>query len=104
VARLPAGALRQGVLKAVFMGLPLDGIAGLDGRADPELARMLAGYAHERVAAGRAVPADIWPFVLRFPPSAELAAIEAELSHPTADRRRAAEAALADRDGVPVGG
>jgi hypothetical protein len=96
VARLPAGALRQGVLKAVFMGLPLDGIAGLDGRADPELARMLAGYAHERIAAGRSVPADIWPLVLRFPPAAELAAIEAELAHPTADRRRAAESALAD--------
>jgi hypothetical protein len=82
VARLPAGALRQGVLKAALMGLPLDAIGGLDGRADPELARMLAGCVHERIAAGRSVPAGIWPFILRFPPGPELAAIEAELAHP----------------------
>ena len=88
VARLPAGALRQGVLKAALMGLPLDAIGGLDGRADPELARMLAGCLHERIAAGRSVPAGIWPFILRFPPGPELAAIQAELAH-TADSQSA---------------
>lgn len=56
--RLPDAAWRQGVLKAVFMGLPLAGVADLDRRADAELATMLAGLAEERHAAGRSMPAD----------------------------------------------
>jgi hypothetical protein len=55
---LPAPAWRQGVLKAVFMQLPLAGVADLDARADAELATMLAGLAEERRAAGRALAAD----------------------------------------------
>jgi hypothetical protein len=60
---LDAPAYRQGVLKCVFMGIPLAGIHGLDRRADDELARMLRAYAEERMAAGRAVPADVWLIV-----------------------------------------
>ena len=55
---LDAPAWRQGVLKAVFMQLPLAGVADLDTRADAELATMLAGLAEERRAAGRALAAD----------------------------------------------
>ncbi|MGI5244096.1 EboA domain-containing protein [Dactylosporangium sp. CA-139066] len=55
---LPAPAWRQGVLKAVFMQLPLAGVAGLDERADAELATMLGGLAEERRAAGRTLAAD----------------------------------------------
>jgi hypothetical protein len=58
---------------------------------------MLGRYVHERIAAGRTVPADVWPLIDRHPPATELAAIEAELDHPHADRREAAEAALAGR-------
>lgn len=90
-------AFRQAVLKCVFVGIPLAGVTGLDRRADAELARMLAAYAHERVAAGRTVPADVWPLVDRFPPAAELAAIEAERMSRHADRRAAAEAVLTAR-------
>jgi len=50
---------RHGVLKALFMELPLDVVAGLDRRADPELARMAAGLVAERQAAGRAVSDDM---------------------------------------------
>ncbi|MEV4516884.1 EboA domain-containing protein [Dactylosporangium sp. NPDC049525] len=57
-AVLPAAAWRQGVLKAVFMGLPLTVVADLDTRADAELATMLAGLVEERQAAGRAVAED----------------------------------------------
>ncbi|MGI5177749.1 EboA domain-containing protein [Dactylosporangium sp. CA-152071] len=57
-ACLPAAAWRQGVLKAVFMGLPLADVADLDTRADAELATMLAGLVEERHAAGRAVADD----------------------------------------------
>ncbi|GAA2627050.1 EboA domain-containing protein [Dactylosporangium fulvum] len=55
---LPDTAWRQGVLKAVFMGLPLADVADLDGRADGELATMLAGLVEERTAAGRTMAAD----------------------------------------------
>jgi hypothetical protein len=51
-------AWRQGVLKCVFMAVPLSVVDRLDERADGELARMLAGLAAERQAAGRAMPAD----------------------------------------------
>jgi hypothetical protein len=95
VRHLDGHMLRQGVLKCVFLGIPLAGLEGLQERADPELARMLAEYVHERVAAGRDVPADVWPFIDRHPPTAQLAAIMGELDHPVEERRRAARAALA---------
>ncbi|MFC0002799.1 EboA domain-containing protein [Micromonospora siamensis] len=57
-SHLDQAAWRQGVLKCVFMGVPLAAVADLDGRADGELAVMLAGLAAERAAAGRPMPAD----------------------------------------------
>ncbi len=50
---------RHGVLKALFMDIPLDVVAGLEHRADPELARMAAALIDERRAAGRAVSDDM---------------------------------------------
>jgi hypothetical protein len=55
---LEPAAWRQGVLKCVFMGIPLDAVSGLHERADDELAAMLRAFADERAAAGREVPAD----------------------------------------------
>ncbi|MGH3683405.1 MAG: EboA domain-containing protein, partial [Natronosporangium sp.] len=49
---------RQAVLKCVFLGVPLAVVHDLAGRADAELARMLAGLVDERRAAGRELPAD----------------------------------------------
>lgn len=49
---------RQGVVKCVFMGVPLDTVHRLDDRADAELAEILQGLADERDAAGRTIPAD----------------------------------------------
>ncbi|MFJ9734055.1 EboA domain-containing protein [Streptomyces sp. NPDC101171] len=51
-------AWRHAVLKCLFTGVPVDLIAGLAERArgDAELVRMLADFAAERTAAGRAVP------------------------------------------------
>ncbi|HEY3003882.1 MAG TPA: EboA domain-containing protein [Kribbellaceae bacterium] len=57
-AHLDAATWRDGVIKCVFMGVPLDAVADLDRRADGELAAMLAALAAERRAAGRAMPAD----------------------------------------------
>ncbi|QFY10122.1 sugar phosphate isomerase [Nonomuraea phyllanthi] len=55
---LDQAAWRQAVLKCVFMGVPLTAVDGLEERADRELAAMLAGFADERAAAGRPMPAD----------------------------------------------
>ncbi|MFC7846271.1 EboA domain-containing protein [Streptomyces sp. NPDC057382] len=54
-------AWRHAVLKCLFTGVPVDEVANLPERArgDGELARMLADYATERTAAGRAVPEDL---------------------------------------------
>ncbi|MDW4907365.1 EboA domain-containing protein [Streptomyces sp. ADMS] len=65
-AHLPADEYRQAVLKCVFCEIPLARVAGLDDRADRELARMLSDFAHERIAAGRPVPEDIAPLVQPF--------------------------------------
>jgi hypothetical protein len=51
---------RQAVLKCLFTGVPLRTVAGLRERRDAELARMALGFAEERRAAGRTVPADLW--------------------------------------------
>ncbi|MDT8915958.1 EboA domain-containing protein [Amycolatopsis sp. PS_44_ISF1] len=51
-------AWRHGVLKCVFVGVPLAAVASLKARADDELRRMLADFADERRAAGREVTAD----------------------------------------------
>lgn len=52
-------AWRHGVLKALFMGIPLAAVADLDGRADDELARMAAALVAERRAASRDITDDM---------------------------------------------
>lgn len=96
-SHLDDDAVAQAVLKCVFVGIPLAGLEGLDARVTPHVSRMLAAFVHERVAAGRTVPADVWPVIDRFPPEDELADLVAELDHPVAERREAARAALALR-------
>lgn len=48
------------VLKALFIESTLHPIQGLDARANPELARILCDYAHERWSAKRAVTPELW--------------------------------------------
>ncbi|MBW4628465.1 MAG: EboA family metabolite traffic protein [Brasilonema octagenarum HA4186-MV1] len=69
-------AWNQMVLKALFVGSPLHLIQGLDQRANPELARMLVDYAHERWAAKRTVSPELWRLVGRFADNAMLADLE----------------------------
>jgi uncharacterized protein (DUF2267 family) len=57
-AHLDEAAWRQGVVKAIFMGIPLDAVADLDRRTDDELRRMVGDFVAERRAAGRDVPDD----------------------------------------------
>ncbi len=97
LATLDDTALAQAALKCVFMGIPVERIEGLIDRATPEMARMLAGYVLERVAAGRDVPGGVWPLIDRYPPTDVLDAITAEVNSPIPERRSAADAALAQR-------
>ena len=55
----PDHAFRQMVLKAIFIGVPIARIEGLQTRTSDELRRMARDYASERIAAGRTVPDDV---------------------------------------------
>jgi len=57
-AHFPALNFNQAVMKAIFNGVAVTRIEGLEPRITPELSRMAAGYASERRAAGRPVPKD----------------------------------------------
>jgi hypothetical protein len=61
--KLPMASFRQAVLKCVFSGIPLAEVDGLPDRVDAELLRMMSDFAAERRAAGRAVPADLTPYL-----------------------------------------
>lgn len=81
------------VLKALFVGAALAPIQGLDERADPELARILCDYAHERWAAGRPVSPELWRCVGPFADGPMLADLERAAQ--SAEPRERAAAALA---------
>jgi hypothetical protein len=95
-AHLPDAAYDHAVLKCVFVGVPITPLDGLR-RVTPDGARMLAALVHERVAAGRDVPDEVWTVIDRFPPAAEIAAIASELDSRFDDRRNAAERVLRGR-------
>jgi hypothetical protein len=87
----------QAVLKCVFVGVPITPLDGIPSRVTPDGARMLGAFVHERVAAGRDVPAEVWTVIDRYPPAEEIAAIERERESEFEDRRAAAERALSYR-------
>jgi hypothetical protein len=95
---LPDASYDQAVLKCVFVGVPITGLDGIPERVTPDGARMLGAFVHERVAAGRDVPGEVWIVVDRYPPLEEIAAIEGELQSEFEDRRAAAARALSHRE------
>lgn len=82
------------VLKALFIGSALDPIQGLDERANPELARMMCDFAHERWAAGRPVPHEIWRCVGPFAEGGALEDLARALASDDPRQRGAAALAL----------
>jgi hypothetical protein len=85
----------QMVVKALFIGSRLAPIQGLDERRNPDLAKMLIDYAHERWAAGRAVSPELWRCVGPFAREDEIADLAKVLREGTAREQQAAALALA---------
>lgn len=83
------------VLKALFIGSPLAPIQGLDERANPQLARIMLDFAHERWAAQRPVPFEIWRCVGPFAEGQALEDLARVLARGEGVERRAAALALA---------
>ena len=82
------------VLKALFIDSTLAPIQGLDERANPELARILCDYAHERWAAGRPITPELWRCVGPFARGDALADLERVLTTGGETERKAAVLAL----------
>ena len=59
-------AWNQLVLKCIFNDKPIHLIIGLDERSNQALADTLADFAHERWAAGRRVPSQVWRLIRNF--------------------------------------
>jgi len=83
------------VLKAVFIGSALAPIQGLDERANGELAQVLCDFAHERWAAGRPVPYEVWRCVGPFAQGRAVDDLARVLGSDEQVERRAAALALA---------
>ncbi|MBD2339546.1 EboA family metabolite traffic protein [Calothrix sp. FACHB-156] len=89
-------AWNQMVLKALFVGSPLHQIWGIDQRANPELARMLVNYAHERWAAKRPVSPELWRPVGRFADNAIIADLAKVLAEGSIVEKQAAALACSE--------
>jgi hypothetical protein len=87
-------AWNQLVLKALFLGSPLNRIQGLDRRANAPLARMLGDFAHERWAAGRRFSPELWRAVGPFATDALLEDLQRALADPDPLQQEAAALAL----------
>ena len=70
-AHLGDAAWRHGVLKCLFVGVPLEAVHCLTDRADAELARIVAAFGEERLAAGRSIPVDAHLILDLFPQTLE---------------------------------
>ncbi len=84
----------QMVLKALFIDSSLAPIQGLDERANPELARIMCDYAHERWAADRDVSPELWRCVGPFADGAMLDDLHKVVQAGSEIERRAAALAL----------
>ncbi|MBO0929516.1 EboA domain-containing protein [Fibrella aquatilis] len=83
-------AWNQLVLKCIFNDKPITRIHGLLDRANATLAHDISEFAHERWAAGRTVPAEVWQLVPRFMNETLLADVKKLLQSPSKADREAA--------------
>ncbi|MBO0936157.1 EboA domain-containing protein [Fibrella sp. HMF5335] len=83
-------AWNQLVLKCIFNDKPITRIHGLMDRANATLAHDISEFAHERWAAGRTVPAEVWQLVPRFMNESLLADVKRLAASPDERDREAA--------------
>ncbi|MCA9267453.1 MAG: EboA domain-containing protein [Planctomycetales bacterium] len=88
-------AWNQMVLKALFIGSPLWPMQGVDQRANPTLRTMLLDFAHERWAAHRPVPLELWRSVALHPDETALTDLAKVLASSDLRERQAAALAIA---------
>lgn len=86
----------QMVVKALFIGSQLAPIQGLDARRNPDLAKMLIDYAHERWAAGRPVSPELWRCIGPFARESDISDLAHLLREGGDMERKAAALALAE--------
>ena len=92
--RLDEAAWNQLVLKALFIGSALQPIQRLDERANPRLARILLDFVHERWAAGRDAPSELWRCVGPFADDEAINDLARVMSQGGESQRQAAALAL----------
>lgn len=90
-------AFNQMVLKALFLGLAIERIDGIEQRANPDLTRMCENYALERELAGRTVPTDIWLAIGPFASKTGRQQMIEYLNHENVSHRYYCALALAQR-------
>lgn len=93
-ATLEEAAWNQLVLKALFTGKDLNRIQGLDARRNAELAIVLHDFTHERWAAHRQAPPQLWRLVAPFITEQRLPDFKRALEHADISTRQAAALAL----------
>ena len=86
----------QMVLKCQFIGVPMSRVVGLDQRANARLALMVTDFIHERRAARRPVPPELWRCVGRFADARALADLQDLLTSGSSVDQRAAALALSE--------
>lgn len=84
------------VLKALFIESALHPIQGLEARANPELARILCDYAHERWSAQRPVTHELWRCVGPFAHDDMIDDLQKALDSPELLNHQAAVLALSN--------
>lgn len=83
------------LLKAAFLGLPMQRLLAVERLANPDLSRMLQDLATEREAAGRPIWADTLTLMALAPVPGTAARALGDLEHGDDNRRAVAIAALA---------
>jgi hypothetical protein len=95
-------AWNQLVLKTIFNDKPIHLIDGLRHRANPTLAAILSDFAHERWAAGRSVPPQVWRLVSPFVNVALLKDLEYLIQTEAPENRLAAALVCKESGFIPA--
>lgn len=86
----------QMILKCQFIGVPMSPVVGIDQRANAPLAKMVRDFIHERWAAKRPVPPELWRCIGRFADQEAIEDMKSVLSNGSPLDQQAAALALSE--------